>query len=112
MRDSEQLPLESSAAASQAPFVIPNAPAEIQFRRISRGTRISDFHQLGGRPYGISIARVPNSGECENLLVRWALSSTHIAFGSIRMKPVFMILSQSRGLHRHRRQLAGTKDAL
>jgi hypothetical protein len=51
---------------------------------------------LGGRPYGISYrALVPDAGECENLLVPWALSSTHIAFGSIRMEPVFMILSQS-----------------
>lgn len=51
---------------------------------------------LGGRPYGISYrALLPKAGECENLLVPWALSSTHIAFGSIRMEPVFMVLSQS-----------------
>ena len=40
-------------------------------------------------------ALVPKAGDCENLLVPWALSATHIAFGSIRMEPVFMILSQS-----------------
>lgn len=51
---------------------------------------------LKGQPYGISYRSiVPKSSECENLLVPWALSSTHIAFGSIRMEPVFMILSQS-----------------
>lgn len=51
---------------------------------------------LGGRAYGISYrALVPKADECVNLLVPWALSSTHIAFGSIRMEPVFMILSQS-----------------
>jgi hypothetical protein len=51
---------------------------------------------LGGRPYGISYRSiVPHRNECENLLVPWALSATHIAFGSIRMEPVFMILSQS-----------------
>jgi hypothetical protein len=51
---------------------------------------------LGGKAYGISYrAIVPPSSECENLLVPWALSATHIAFGSIRMEPVFMILSQS-----------------
>ena len=51
---------------------------------------------LGGKPYGISYrAIVPPADECENLLVPWALSATHIAFGSIRMEPVFMILSQS-----------------
>jgi hypothetical protein len=51
---------------------------------------------LGGKAYGISYrALVPPAAECENLLVPWALSATHIAFGSIRMEPVFMILSQS-----------------
>lgn len=51
---------------------------------------------LRGKAYGISYrAIVPPAGECENLLVPWALSSTHIAFGSIRMEPVFMILGQS-----------------
>jgi hypothetical protein len=51
---------------------------------------------LGGKPYGISYRSiVPLRNECENLLVPWALSATHIAFGSIRMEPVFMILSQS-----------------
>ena len=38
---------------------------------------------------------VPKRGECPNLLVPWSLSSSHMAFGSIRMEPVFMILSQS-----------------
>jgi hypothetical protein len=38
---------------------------------------------------------IPKKGECENLLVPVCMSSTHIAFGSIRMEPVFMILGQS-----------------
>jgi len=38
---------------------------------------------------------IPKRGECQNLLVPWSLSATHMAFGSIRMEPVFMILSQS-----------------
>jgi hypothetical protein len=47
-------------------------------------------------PYPVSYrAIVPAEGECENLLVPWSLSASHIAFGSIRMEPVFMILSQS-----------------
>jgi hypothetical protein len=51
---------------------------------------------LGGKAYGISYRSIiPAAGECENLLVPWALSATHIAFGSIRMEPVFMILGQS-----------------
>lgn len=49
-------------------------------------------------PYAISYrAIIPKASECENLLVPWALSSTHIAFGSIRMEPVFMIIGQSAG---------------
>ena len=53
---------------------------------------------LGGKPYGISYRSIiPKANECENLLVPWALSSTHIAFGSIRMEPVFMVLGQSAG---------------
>lgn len=47
-------------------------------------------------PYKISYGSImPKKAECENLLVPVCLSSTHIAFGSIRMEPVFMILGQS-----------------
>jgi hypothetical protein len=52
-------------------------------------------HRIPG-PYPVSYrAIVPKKGECENLLVPWSLSASHMAFGSIRMEPVFMILSQS-----------------
>ena len=47
-------------------------------------------------PYSISYETlVPKKEECKNLLVPVCLSSSHIAFGSIRMEPVFMILGQS-----------------
>jgi hypothetical protein len=47
-------------------------------------------------PYPISYRSiVPRETECSNLVVPIALSSSHIAFGSIRMEPVFMILGQS-----------------
>lgn len=49
-----------------------------------------------GGPYPISYrAIVPKQEECENLLVPVCLSSSHIAYGSIRMEPVFMVLGQS-----------------
>ena len=49
-----------------------------------------------GKPYKIAYGSiVPRKGECGNLLVPVCLSSSHIAFGSIRMEPVFMILGQS-----------------
>ncbi len=47
-------------------------------------------------PYPISYrAIVPKIGECENLFVPVCLSASHIAYGSIRMEPVFMIMGQS-----------------
>jgi hypothetical protein len=47
-------------------------------------------------PYPISYrAIVPKRSEAENLIVPVCLSASHIAYGSIRMEPVFMILGQS-----------------
>ena len=53
--------------------------------------------EVGGfPPYPISYrAIVPQAGECDNLLVPVCLSASHIAYGSIRMEPVFMVLGQS-----------------
>jgi hypothetical protein len=53
--------------------------------------------QIGGfPPYPISYrSLVPKAGECRNLLVPVCLSASHIAYGSIRMEPVFMELGQS-----------------
>lgn len=59
-----------------------------------------DFEQLSGRvqPYPISYRSiVPRQRECENLLVPVCLSCTHVAYGSLRVEPVFMILGQSAG---------------
>ncbi|SFC32413.1 FAD dependent oxidoreductase [Parapedobacter composti] len=50
----------------------------------------------GFRPYPIAYRSItPKQRECTNLLVPVSLSASHIAFGSIRMEPVFMILGQS-----------------
>lgn len=55
-----------------------------------------DVQIHGGRPYDVSYRSItPKRGECTNLLVPVCLSASHIAYGSIRMEPVFMLLAQS-----------------
>ncbi len=53
--------------------------------------------EVGGfGPYPIAYGSiVPKASECNNLFVPVCLSATHIAYGSIRMEPVFMVLAQS-----------------
>ena len=53
--------------------------------------------EVGGfSPYPVAYRSItPKPEDCTNLLVPVCLSSTHIAFGSIRMEPVFMVLGQS-----------------
>ncbi|SIN80940.1 FAD-dependent oxidoreductase [Algoriphagus halophilus] len=47
-------------------------------------------------PYPISYRSIiPKKSEAQNLLVPVCISASHIAFGSIRMEPVFMVLGQS-----------------
>ena len=72
-----------------------------EIRRIVKdGVVIREGKLAGGRdgapPYAVGYdAIVPKRSECENLLVTFALSSSHVAFASIRMEPVFMVTSQS-----------------
>jgi len=53
--------------------------------------------EIGGfSPYPISYRAItPKQNEVQNLLVPVCLSTSHIAYGSIRMEPVFMVLAQS-----------------
>jgi hypothetical protein len=52
--------------------------------------------QVGSRPYPVSYRSLrPKASECTNLLVPVCMSASHIAYGSIRMEPVFMVLGQS-----------------
>ena len=57
-----------------------------------------DVEIASAGPYPIDYgAIVPKRGECANLLVPVCVSASHIAFGSIRMEPVFFALGQSAG---------------
>jgi FAD dependent oxidoreductase len=68
-------------------------------RRIVRDAHVENEGdvQVGGfPPYEISYQSiVPRESECQNLFVPVCLSASHIAYGSIRMEPVFMVLGQS-----------------
>lgn len=68
-------------------------------RRIVKNGRVENEGdvQVGGfPPYPIAYrSLVPKQSECENLIVPICLSASHIAYGSIRMEPVFMVLGHS-----------------
>ena len=55
-----------------------------------------DVQLRGINPYPIAYRSItPKRDQCSNLLVPVCLSATHMAYGSIRMEPVFMVLGQA-----------------
>lgn len=70
-------------------------------RYVTADGMVKNEGNVEGSPRGSYLisyrAIVPRKGEAENVLVPVCLSASHIAFGSVRMEPVFMILGQSSG---------------
>ena len=70
-----------------------------EIRRVVHNGMVWREGKGGGRvphPYPIGLGSLtPMASECENLFVTFALSASHVAFGSTRMEPPLMILSQS-----------------
>ncbi len=67
-----------------------------RYVRDGRVLNEGDVEVGGFEPYPIAYRSiVPREQDCTNLLVPVCLAASHIAYGSIRMEPVFMILGQS-----------------
>lgn len=67
-----------------------------RFVRDGRVLNEGDVQLKPAGPYAVSYrSLVPRKSECENLAVPVCISASHIAFGSVRMEPVFMVLAES-----------------
>ena len=56
------------------------------------------FYKNVGGPFVISFRSiVPARGQINNLIVPVTVSSSHVAFGGIRMEPTYMVLGHSAG---------------
>jgi len=67
-----------------------------RFVRDGRVYNEGDVQLKPAAPYAVSYRSiVPAAGECANLFVPVCLSASHIAYGSVRMEPVFMALGES-----------------
>lgn len=70
-----------------------------EYGRVRNEGNVQTEGNLACRPYPISYRSiVPRASECTNLLVPVCLSASHVAYGSIRMEPAYMVLGQSAGV--------------
>jgi hypothetical protein len=88
-----------SLAVPDAVGLAVGSPESHNCRRIVRNGRVEnegDVHGGSNPPFQISYrAIVPKAAQCENILVPVCLSASHIAYGAIRLEPVFMVLGHS-----------------
>ncbi len=85
----------------QDPVAVAYWPPDLHSARriVKDGYAYNEGFVFGGntwRPFGISYrALVPRRSECTNLLTPTCLSSSHVAFGAIRIEFTFMALGQA-----------------
>jgi hypothetical protein len=64
--------------------------------------REGELYDRIARAFPISYKTLtPRGEECENLLVTFCISASHVCFASVRMEPPFMVLSESAALAAH-----------
>ena len=84
---------------AEASFGMDSHVVQIFINEQGRVHREGVIWRVPSKPYGISYRSiVPKNGETENLFVPVCLSATHVAHGSIRMEPQFMMLGQASAL--------------
>ncbi len=84
---------------AEASFGMDSHVIQIFINEEGRVVREGIIWRVPPKPYGISYQSiVPKKGETENLFVPVCLSATHVAHGSIRMEPQFMMLGQASAL--------------
>ena len=96
--DRARLPREPRRARLDRARLVHDGLAQLRSAWLCDGHPRNEGDVQAGTPAPYPIAYrsiVPRAGECANLLVPVCLSASHIAYGSIRMEPVFMLLGQA-----------------
>lgn len=68
----------------------------VNYLATTDGVRIEGGMFVGTKPYPVPYGAIlPKEDECSNLLVPVCMSASHVAYSSLRMEPVYMVLGQS-----------------